>query len=144
MTPDRAKLLIVDDSRMLRKAISNLMRGVGFISIDEAPDGAAALNLFRVGRYDLVLSDCNMPRLGGFELLRTIRHGTLRSDTAFVLLSGDLTVGRMVQAMRAGANGFIAKPFSAEALCAQVLRIVAAMPPASEPAPVQRTAQLHA
>jgi two-component system, chemotaxis family, chemotaxis protein CheY len=144
MTPDRAKLLIVDDSRMIRKVLRNLMQGVGFTTIDEAPDGAAALDLFRMAAYDLVLSDCNMPHVSGLELLRTIRHGTLRRDTAFVLLSGDLTAGRMVEALKAGASAIVAKPFSAPVLCEQVLRIVAALPPVSEPAPLRSFARMHA
>ncbi|MDP2270587.1 MAG: response regulator [Archangium sp.] len=64
MTPDRAKLLIVDDSR-IRKVIRSLMQGLGFNSIDEAPDGASALDLFHMGAYDLVISDWNLPQVSG-------------------------------------------------------------------------------
>ncbi len=131
MTPDRAKLLIVDDSRMIRKVIRSLMQGLGFNSIDEAPDGASALDLFRMGNYDLVIADWNMPRISGIQLLRTIRHGQERCETAVLLISGDVSAQRMVEAVDSGANGFVAKPFAASALCAQVLRIVSELPPAT-------------
>ena len=137
MTPDRAKLLIVDDSRMIRRVLRSLVQGVGFKSIDEAPDGAEALELLRVIPYDLVLSDWNMPFVSGIELLRTIRHGSVRSDTPLVLFTGDVSAKRMVEALEEGANGFVAKPFAAGLVCEKILRIVASLHPASEFAPAR-------
>ena len=131
MTPDRAKLLIVDDSTMIRRLLRALMEGVGFRNIDEAPDGAAALEAFHSATYDVVLSDWNMPFVNGIQLLRTIRHGGVRSDTPLVLFTGDVSAKRMVEALEEGANGFVAKPFVAGLVCEKILRIVAALPPAS-------------
>ena len=74
MSPNRAKLLVVDDTRTIRKIIRDLMHELGFVIIDEAPDGRSALELFHKSPYDLVLTDWNMPYLTGIELLRAIRH----------------------------------------------------------------------
>ncbi len=144
MTPDRAKLLIVDDSRMIRKVIRSLMQGLGFNSIDEAPDGASALDLFHMGSYDLVISDWNMPQISGIQLLRTIRHGQDRRETPVLLVSGDVTAKRMVEAAASGANGFVAKPFAASALCEQVLRIISELPPPSDTKPMRVPEPQHA
>jgi two-component system, chemotaxis family, chemotaxis protein CheY len=143
MKPERARLLIVDDSRMIRKVLRGLMQTIGFNNIDEAPDGARALDLLNMTAYDLVLSDWNMPRLSGLELLRTIRHGTQRNHTAMLLISGDVSAARMVEAIESGANGFVPKPFVARALCDQVLKIIAAVPP-SESQTTRATGALHA
>lgn len=132
MTPDRARLLIVDDSATIRRVLRSLMHEVGFRRIDEAPDGAAALECFQTTAYDVVLSDWNMPYVSGIQLLRTIRHGALRSDTPLVLFTGDVSAKRMVEALEEGANGFLAKPFVAGVVCEKILRIVAALPPTSD------------
>lgn len=132
MSPEMAKLLIVDDSRMIRTMLRGLLQGLGIGRIDEAPDGAAALELFHLTAYDLVLTDWNMPRLTGLELLRMIRHGPVRSDTAVLLISGDVTAGRIVEASGAGATGFVAKPFAVKLLREQVQRIISELPQVDE------------
>lgn len=137
MNPGRARLLVVDDSRMIRRVLIALMQKVGFTQIDEAANGLAALELFQVNDYDLVLTDWTMPGLDGIELLRMIRHSTLRSDTPVVLFTGDVSAKRMIEALDSGANGFVAKPFVPTAVCEKVLRIIATLPPVSEPASVQ-------
>jgi two-component system, chemotaxis family, chemotaxis protein CheY len=132
MNPNRARLLVVDDTRMIRRVVRDLMRELGFTNIDEAADGAAALELFRSTHFDLVLTDWNMPRLTGIELLSAIRTGEVRPHTPVVIFTGEVSARRMLQAVQSGANGFIEKPFVAEALCEKVFRIVAALPPKSE------------
>lgn len=132
MSPETAKLLIVDDSPMIRNVLRNLMEDVGVRLIDEAPDGAAALELFRLTAYDLVLTDWNMPQVNGLELLRRIRHGPVRSETPVLLLSGEVTAARIVEASGAGATGFVAKPFAVKWLCDQVRRLISELPQVEE------------
>lgn len=128
MSPEHAKLLIVDDELMIRKVLRALMNRMGFGDIDEASDGAEALDLFQMAAYDLVLTDWNMPRVNGLELLKTIRHGQAKSQTPVVLLSAEITQRRRLEAMASGANVFITKPFDATTLCEQVLNIVLKLP----------------
>ncbi|MDP1830403.1 MAG: response regulator [Archangium sp.] len=144
MTPNHARLLVADDSRMLRQVIRELLQDLGFVTIDEAPDGAAALSLFLEKPYDLVLTDWNMPSLSGIELLRAIRSGDVRNQTAVVLFTGDMSARRMVEALESGANGFVAKPFAVPALCDKILRIIASVPPKSEFVPTRIPSSLRA
>lgn len=144
MTPNRARLLVADDSRMIRKLIRELLQDLGFVSIDEAPDGAAALTLFREKPYDLVLTDWNMPTLSGIDLLRAIRTGPVRHETPVVLFTADVSARRMVEALESGANGFVAKPFAVPALCEKILRIIASVAPRSEFVPTHVPSSLRA
>lgn len=144
MTPNHARLLVADDSRMLRKLVHGLLQELGFVNIDEAADGAAALSLFREKPYDLVLTDWNMPSLSGIELLRAIRGGPVRNETPVVLFTGDVSARRMVEALESGANGFVAKPFVVPSLCEKILRIIASVPPTSEFVPTRIPASLRA
>ncbi len=122
------KLLVVDDSAMMRRLLRRLMHGLGIRFIDEAPDGAAALELFLKTPYDVVLTDWNMPVLTGLELVQKIRHGGLRSDTAVILFTGDVSARNMLDALEAGATDFVNKPFVAGIVCEKVLRILALLP----------------
>lgn len=144
MTPNRARLLVADDSRMIRKLIRELLQDLGFVSIDEAADGAAALSLFREKPYDLVLTDWNMPSLSGIDLLRAIRTGEVRHETPVVLFTADVSARRMVEALESGANGFVAKPFAVPALCEKILRLIAAVAPRTEFVPTRVPGSLRA
>ena len=128
MRPDEVKLLVVDDNAMMRRVLRRLMYELGVRFIDEAPDGAVAFELFLETPYDLVLTDWNMPVLSGLELVRKIRGGGLRSDTAVILFTGDVSPRNLVDALEAGATDFIGKPFLGGIVCERVLRILALLP----------------
>lgn len=132
MNRTNTRLLVVDDSASMRQVIRDLLHELGFPAVDEAADGAAALSLFRANAYDVVITDWYMPRKTGIELLRAIRQGPLRPGTPVLVLTGHVTTSRVVEAIEAGANGFVAKPFVAPSLCEKVLRLVASLPPETE------------
>lgn len=126
------RLLVVDDSASMRHIICDLLHELGFPAVDEAADGAAALELFLRTPYDVVITDWYMPRSSGIDLLRAIRSSAVRSETPVLVLTGHVTTARVVEAIEAGANGFVAKPFVAPSLCEKVLRLVAALPEVTE------------
>lgn len=132
MNRTNTRLLVVDDSASMRQIICDLLHELGFPAVDEAADGAAALELFRHHVYDVVITDWYMPRTSGIELLRAIRQGEVRPETPVLVLTGHVTTARVVEAIEAGANGFVAKPFVAPSLCEKVLRLVASLPPETE------------
>lgn len=138
MSPNHARLLVVDDSKPIRQIVCDLMNSIGFVNIDEAPDGLAALDLFQSNPYDVVLTDWNMPFVSGMELLKAIRQGPVRPNTAVVLFTGEVSPRRVVEAMESGATGFVTKPFVSATLCDKVLRIVASLPPVTDFIPVPR------
>lgn len=132
MNRNDSRLLVVDDSASMRRIICDLLHELGFPAIDEAPDGHAALELFQRTPYDVVITDWYMPYCSGIELLRAIRQSPERADTPVLVLTGHVTTARVVEALEAGANGFVAKPFITPALPEKVLRMVAALPPVSD------------
>jgi two-component system chemotaxis response regulator CheY len=138
MTPHHARLLVVDDSKSIRQMIRDLMKELGFATIDEAPDGLAAFELFQANTYAAVLTDWNMPFVSGMELLKSIRQGQVRPHTPVVLFTGEVSPRRVVEAMESGANGFVTKPFVTATLCDKVLRIVASVPPVTDFIPTAR------
>ena len=67
------KFLVVDDFSTMRRIVRGLLKEMGCNNVDEAEDGAVALQLLKTSRYDFVVSDINMPNMNGFELLKAIK-----------------------------------------------------------------------
>lgn len=127
-----AHVLVVDDSASMRTVICRVLYNLGFRHLDEAPDGLAALEAFARVPYDLVITDWNMPHLDGVELVRAIRRAPQRRDTPVLVLTGEVSAARVVQALDAGANGFVAKPVIMPALGEKVMRLLATVSPVSD------------
>lgn len=81
--------------------------------------------MFQQQPYDVVITDWYMPRLTGIELLRAIRTGVLRARTPVLVLTGTVTRGLLREAIAAGANGFIPKPFVTPSLGNQMNHLMA-------------------
>ena len=118
-----ARLFVVDDDADHLAALCDLMGAAGHAAQGFA-DGAAALAALARGAPDLLLTDLRMPGLDGIDLLRAVRAMPL--DLPVVLLTGHGDVGHAVQAMRAGAEDFLEKPYEAAHLVAVVTRALAA------------------
>jgi two-component system chemotaxis response regulator CheY len=106
-------VLVVDDYSTMIRIIRNLLRQLGFVDIDDAADGAAALEKMNMKRYGLVISDWNMEPMTGFDLLRHVR-ATAESKTENV-----------IAAKKAGVNNYIVKPFNAQTLKAKIEAVFA-------------------
>lgn len=117
------RLLVVEDNAAVRKVMVTLLRDlVG--SVDQASDGEEGLTRFQTLPYDLVLTDWDMPRVDGLAMLRSIRAGEHRATTPVLMLSGQVTRSRIVEAITAGANAFFPKPFESTALRNKVLSML--------------------
>lgn len=132
MNPTNAKLLIVDQSASVRGLLREVLAKLNIVNIDEASSGRAALSLLESQRYDLVLSEWTTPSLSGMELLRRVRHAPVGSDTPVVLWGEDLSPKHTVEALQAGANGVLEKPFDVAKLCEKVQRIISSRSPRPE------------
>jgi two-component system, chemotaxis family, chemotaxis protein CheY len=109
------RVLLADDSRVMRKIIIRTLRQAGYDwQIEQAEDGAQALAMVLAREPDLIISDWNMPNLTGVELLRTLRLRSYRTPFCFVTSEGSEEM--RAQATAAGAFGLIAKPFTAESV----------------------------
>jgi len=107
--------LVVDDSRVIRKVARRILEDMSF-SIDEAADGLEALNACRKTMPDAVLLDWNMPVMSGIDFLRQLRRepGGERPVVVFCTTENDLD--HISEAIRAGANEYIMKPFDGDIL----------------------------
>ena len=114
----RATVLLADDNADMRGYISKLL--AGSYDVKAVADGQAALDAIREHRPDLVLADVMMPRLDGFELLRSIRDDPALRDLPVIMLSARAGGGASAEGLDAGADDYLTKPFSARELLARV------------------------
>ena len=110
------RILVADDDVELLGLVAFALRQGGYVVI-EAPDGAAALEKFRLDRPDLVLLDVNMPRMNGFDVLRAIRG---ESDVPVMMLTVRSSEEDQVHGLDLGADDYLGKPFSPRTLLARV------------------------
>jgi two-component system chemotaxis response regulator CheY len=120
------KVLIVDDSPVMRSFIRRVfaVSGMDIGQPLQAENGVRALELLRDQPVDLVLTDINMPEMNGEELLRTMQADPALRATPVVVLSTDARLDRVDQMISLGAGGYITKPFTPEALRAEVERVL--------------------
>jgi two-component system chemotaxis response regulator CheY len=108
------RILIVDDSRAMRMIIARTLRQAGYKdhAVEEAGDGAAALQTIRASAPDVVLADWNMPVMNGIELLEELQKNGPTPLFGFVTTEGSEEMRE--RARNAGAKFFITKPFTPE------------------------------
>jgi len=116
--------LIVDDFPTMRRIIRNLLKELGYSNVDEAEDGAAALKKLKSGNYDFVISDWNMPIMDGLELLRGIRSDATLAKLPVLMVTAEAKKDNIIEAARAGASGYVVKPFSVSTLDEKINKII--------------------
>lgn len=119
--PTKIRVLCVDDYKTMLRIISNLMRQVGFVHIDEALDGPTALVKLRSQPYDLIISDWNMEPMTGLELLKTVRSDMRLQNIPFIMVTAESKSENVVAAKQAGATNYIVKPFNAHTLKSKIV-----------------------
>lgn len=117
------KILIVDDFSTMRKIERKILNELGFENVAEADDGSTALPLLENGDFDLVITDWYMQDMQGYDLLVAIRQNPKLSRIPVMMVTAKVEQEELVKAAKAGLNGFIVKPFTAEALQAKMQRI---------------------
>jgi two-component system chemotaxis response regulator CheY len=108
------RVLVADDSSTMRKIILRSLQAVGVKDVAEAADGSEAIALFEPGKFDLVLTDWNMPGMNGLELLKAIRE----QDKAIpvIMVTTEAEKSRILEAIQAGVTDYLVKPFQQDAL----------------------------
>jgi two-component system KDP operon response regulator KdpE len=114
---ESSNLLIVDDERSIRLSLRTILANFGFVIV-EAARGEEALALVRTTQFDAVLLDINMPGMGGIEVCRTMRRTAPRLP--IVMLTVQDSEDRKVEALDAGADDYITKPFQLRELTARL------------------------
>jgi two-component system chemotaxis response regulator CheY len=108
------KVLVADDSGVRRKIIIRALNSCGVTDIVEAADGAEAVDKFKSQGADLVMTDWNMPNKTGLEVAKDIRASG--SDVPIIMITTEAETSRVKEAIQAGVNDYLAKPFDNELL----------------------------
>jgi len=117
------RILVVDDFPTMRRIVRNLLKELQFGNIDEAEDGAAALEKLRGGSFGFVISDWNMPTLDGLSMLKAIRADVALAHLPVLMVTAEAKKENIIAAAQAGANGYIVKPFTAATLEEKLAKI---------------------
>jgi len=110
------KVLVVDDFATMRRIVKNVLRQIGFANIGEADDGKAALKVLKEEKFDLILCDWNMPEMSGLEVLKQMKSDDALKDIPFVMVTAEAQKDHIIEAVKAGVNSYIVKPFTAETI----------------------------
>ncbi|MEO8594809.1 MAG: response regulator [Candidatus Solibacter sp.] len=123
-------VLVVDDSAAIRKILTRVLRqtGMAIATIHEAGDGQEALALMAQHKVDLVLSDINMPKMDGLQLLASLKASPQWNRIPVVMITTEGGETKVAEAVRLGAAGYVRKPFTADQIKEKLVGIL-------EPAP---------
>jgi two-component system chemotaxis response regulator CheY len=126
MDPIRA--LIVDDSSVMRKIVERSLRqaGLELSQVLEAANGAEGLSSIKENKVDLILCDINMPVMDGLEFVRQLASVENAKGVPVVMITTEGSEGHVVQALSAGARGYIRKPFTPDQVKAHVVPVLTA------------------
>ena len=114
-------ILVTDDSAIMRMFLVMNMRRMLRVNITEAVNGQDALAKLMQGKYDLLLTDMNMPEMGGAELVRAVRNG-LKSEIPIIIITTKGEVKDRDLGMSLGANGYLTKPVDVKELIKTILK----------------------
>jgi two-component system chemotaxis response regulator CheY len=116
------RILAVDDSKTMRDMVCFTLRNAGF-QVDEAEDGKVALAKLGAAKFDLIITDLNMPNMDGISLIRNVRASTQHRAVPILILTTESDGAKKADGKAAGATGWLVKPFSPEKLIELVQRV---------------------
>lgn len=121
------RILLVDDQLSMRNLIRYSLQQLGIRNVSEARNGQEALEALSVNRYDLIISDWNMDVVDGLQLLKTLRANPLTMRTPFIMSTANKDRAKVAEAVQAGVNNYIVKPFNVETLRKKIEQVVGAL-----------------
>lgn len=127
MPDTNLRFLVVDDFSTMRRIVRNLLKELGFTNVDEAEDGVVALSKLRSEKFDFVVSDWNMPNMTGIDLLRSIRTDAALKHLPVLMVTAEAKKENIIEAAKAGASGYVVKPFTAATLDEKLGKIFKSM-----------------
>ncbi|MBI5748616.1 MAG: chemotaxis response regulator CheY [Nitrospinae bacterium] len=119
------KVLLVDDFATMRKIVRNILGQLGIKNVDEADDGSTALPKLKQNKYDIVISDWNMPKMTGLDLLKAVRADENLKSLPFLMVTAEALKDNIVAAAQAGISDYVVKPFTAATLEEKLKKIFA-------------------
>ncbi len=109
---EKTKILIVEDSDVIRKNIGSALRTLGYVHITGLSNGKAALEFLETNRVDLVVADWYMEPIDGIELVKNLRESPAHKEVAYVMLTGETAKEKVMHALKCGIDAYIVKPFT--------------------------------
>ena len=117
-------VLVVDDFSTMRRIIRNILRELDFKDILEADDGSSAVEILKTQKVDLIVSDWNMPKMTGLDLLKFVRSNEPTKDLPFLMVTAEAQKENIVEAVKAKVSNYIIKPFTAVTLSEKLAKIL--------------------
>lgn len=106
------RFLVVDDSSTMRRIIINTLNKLGYQEIVEASNGREGMDRVGSAEIDMVITDWNMPEMNGIEFIRALRSHDKTKETPVLMVTTNAAKDDIVEALRAGVNNYIVKPFT--------------------------------
>lgn len=120
------KILAVDDSPTMRRIIINTLKRAGFSDVAEATDGKDALAKMKVDKFNFIITDWNMPEMDGLTFVNNIRSTKEFESLPILMVTTRSVKDDIVQAMKAGVNSYIVKPFTPDTLKEKIMQVLQA------------------
>ncbi len=117
------KILIVDDFATMRRIVKNILIQLGFKNFIEADDGSVAWDILQKEPVDFIVSDWNMPKMPGIELLKKVRADEKLKDIPFLMVTAEAQKENIIEAVKAKVSNYIVKPFTPETLGEKIEKI---------------------
>lgn len=117
------RFLIVDDFSTMRRIMRKFLNDLGYTDVTEAEDGATALKILKQGNIDFLVTDWNMPGMNGIDLLRAVRADERLKNLPVLMVTAEAKRDQIIEAAQAGVNGYVVKPFTAQALKDKIEKI---------------------
>jgi len=123
-TLPQLKILMVDDHPLTLTMLSKILKQLGFMHLKEAVDGEQALAVISTDDITFVFTDLNMPNLSGVELIRRLRQNESTKELPVIVVSGESDREMVMQALQAGADAFVVKPFSSKIIREKIVQVL--------------------
>lgn len=117
------RILVVDDFSTMRRIVKNILKQLEFTNVVDADDGTTAWEVLNKDTIDFVVSDWNMPKMTGLELLKRIRNTEEFADIPFLMVTAEGQQENIIEAVQAGVSNYIVKPFTPETFEQKIKKI---------------------
>ncbi len=125
MFAPKTKVLVIDDFKTMRKIVINALKTMGLENVTESEDAADALPLIEQAAknnepFELIVSDWNMPKMKGIELLKKVRENPSTQKTPFLLVTAEAEQANILEAVKLGVSNYVVKPFSPQVFAEKI------------------------
>jgi two-component system, chemotaxis family, chemotaxis protein CheY len=117
------KVLVVDDFATMRRIVKGVLKQLGFNDIIEAENGHSALEELKKEQIGLIVSDWNMPKMNGLDLLKAVRGDASLQGVPFIMVTAEGQKENVLEAVKAGVSNYIVKPFTPETFSEKLAKV---------------------